>query len=159
TIKYSPAGVRQWVARYNHPLNGNDYAAGTAVDLQGNVFIAATSDNQASGTDIVVFKYNPAGDTLWVRRFTGPYDTNDGATCLSVDSSGNVYVGGYSWSPSFAYNQYVVLKYSASGSLLWSSFYDAGGYANVPHSMVSDGSGNVYVFGNTGLATRGFYLV
>ncbi|MGA2669569.1 MAG: SBBP repeat-containing protein, partial [Ignavibacteria bacterium] len=150
TVKYSAAGVQQWVARYNYPVNSNDYITAMKIDNMGNIYATGTSDGQGTGTDIVLIKFDPAGDTLWVKRFNGPFNSNNNATCMDVDSSGNIYVGGGSWSPDFMDNYYVALKYNSSGNLLWSSFYDGGGYSYIPFSIASDANGNVYEFGVTG---------
>lgn len=150
TVKYNSAGVQQWEARYNYPVRGNDQTAAMKIDNSGNIYVAGTSVWQAEGSDIVLLKFNSSGDTQWVRRYDSPALSNDNATCMEIDSAGNIYVGGGSWNPSFQLGNYTVLKYSPSGTLLWSSGIFEGGYTNVPRSIAADGSGNVYVFGTAG---------
>jgi uncharacterized delta-60 repeat protein len=43
TLKYNTDGVNQWIARYNSPGNGRNYANALAVDGQGNVYVAGIS--------------------------------------------------------------------------------------------------------------------
>jgi uncharacterized delta-60 repeat protein len=159
TVKYNPVGVQQWVARYNNPVNSNDYISAMKIDNAGNIYVAGTSDGQATGPDIVLIKFTPAGDTTWVSRYNGPTNSVDNATCLDIDSSGNIYVGGVSWSPSFQYDRYVTQKYNSSGSLQWSSTLDEGGYANIVNSIAVDASGNVYVVGLSGSSIMGHYFL
>src|SRR4029077_15606562 len=51
TIKYNSAGQQQWVARYNGPGNGDDYAAyARAIVLDGSGNIYVTGGSAGSGT-------------------------------------------------------------------------------------------------------------
>jgi hypothetical protein len=56
TIKYNPAGVQQWTARYNEPVSEPDRATAIAVDKAGNSFV--TGYSQGVGLDIATVKYN-----------------------------------------------------------------------------------------------------
>lgn len=159
TVKYNSSGVQQWVSRYNNPVNGNDFISAIKIDKFGNIYVAGTSDGQATGTDIVLIKFDSAGDTLWVQRYNSPFNSTDNATSLDVDTSGNIYVAGSSWSPDFLNNRWVTLKYNSGGTLLWSSTFYAGGYANIAFSIAADGLGNAYVLGVQGTTFSGHYLV
>lgn len=83
----------------------------------------------------------------WVQRHSsGGWDA---AQVVATDSAGNVYVTGYSTVRGSNYH-YVTVKYSASGNLLWSRTYIGPGNASdLPNAMVVDGSGNVYVTGQS----------
>ena len=94
----------------------------------------------------------------WAARFdTSDGNGYDGATDVVADATGNVYVTGYSFSPTSGYD-YATVKYSPTGQQLWQARYN--GPANSDEVAVSvgvDGSGNVYVTGYSyGTSTSGY---
>jgi uncharacterized delta-60 repeat protein len=148
TIKYDAAGVQKWVARYNGPGNGEDWARALAVDAAGNVYVTGYSWNKVTLNDFVTIKYNAAGTQQWVAFYDGPKTTknysNDHAAALAVDAAGNVYVTGYQWhgySSTYEDFGYTTVKYNSSGTQEWIA---GGGEA-----LVVDDAGNVYVAGST----------
>jgi uncharacterized delta-60 repeat protein len=57
TIKYSPSGEEEWVARYNAPANFGDVAYGVAVDSSGNVYVTGSSAGMGTNSDYATVKY------------------------------------------------------------------------------------------------------
>ncbi|MFC7670962.1 SBBP repeat-containing protein [Hymenobacter humi] len=115
TIKYSPAGLRQWVARYNGPANQADAARDVAVDAVGNVYVTGSSMGVSSGNDYATVKYAPNGAELWADRYNGTGNGSDEAEAIAVDAAGNAYVAGFSTAPDFASGlDFVTLKYASS---------------------------------------------
>ena len=58
TIKFDSNGVEQWVASYNGPLDGYDYAYDIAVDTDGNVYVTGESYGYGQYRDYATVKYN-----------------------------------------------------------------------------------------------------
>lgn len=151
TIKYSGAGVPLWTNRYNGPGNGGDQAHAVAVDTNGNVFVTGNASS-ASSSDFGTIKYSNAGMPLWTNRYNGPGNNADGAGAIALDTSGNVFVTGYSLGvkignvdPSF---DFATVKYSGAGVPLWTNRYDGPGHGDdYPFALAVDSSGNVIVTG------------
>lgn len=150
TIKYNSSGVQQWVARYNGPAGTADIASSLLLDNSGNVYVTGKSNGIATGYDYATIKYNSAGTLLWVSRYNGPPgNANDDAEDIALDASGNVYVTGQSTGTGTDFD-YATVKYNAAGVQQWVSRYNGpGNGVDDAHSIAVDGSGNVYVTGES----------
>jgi uncharacterized delta-60 repeat protein len=83
----------------------------------------------------------------WVQRYNGPANEYDYAYSIAVDSSGNVYVTGCSYS-NMTDNDYVTIKYDTYGTEQWVTRYDGpGSGADEAYSIALDDAGNAYVTG------------
>ena len=150
TIKYSPNGASLWVRRYDGPGNGSDQADALVLDSDGNLYVTGWSVVNGGGADYNTIKYAANGDTLWVRRYTGPGNFHeDGASALAVDASGNVYVTGRSVGSDTSFD-YATIKYNSFGDTLWVRRYNGleNGFDEASALAVDD-SGNVYVTGES----------
>lgn len=156
TIKYDASGNVLWDVRYDGPGRSSDEPAGMAVDAAGNVYVAGNSEAYASGEDILLIKYNAAGQLQWAKSYTGPSDYPDEAEDLFVDRGGNVYVAG-STNVSGT-NKYITLKYSPAGARLWAAKY-AYGYGGGANAIDVDGSGNSYVTGSIHTSKTSYDIV
>jgi hypothetical protein len=116
--KYDTNGVVQWAAKIAGA--SDDYGYGISTDSGGNVYVIGYSFSgtltfyNAGGTssgktipnsgnsDVFIAKYDTNGVVQWAGRAAGP--TFDYGNSISADSSGNVYVIGYSQSPTFTFD-------------------------------------------------------
>ena len=144
TIKYNTNGKQLWVQRYNGSGNNYDFARALVLDGSGNVYVTGTSSD-----DYATIKYNTNGKQLWVQRYEGPAKGYDEACAIAVDGSGNVYVTGYSEGSGTA-NDYATIKYDTNGMPLWVVRYNGPRNGeDRAHDIAVDGSGNVYVTGDS----------
>ena len=136
-----------WVVRYNGLGNGADEASAIAVDNVGNIYVTGDSYDPVTSHDYATVKYSSSGVEQWVARYNGPINYVDFAFAVAVDSTGNVYITGDSYS-SITNPDYVTVKYDSSGIEQWVVRYDgpANGYDHA-HAIAIDNAGNVYVTG------------
>jgi hypothetical protein len=157
TIKYYPDGEVAWVRRYDGVTSYNTGASAIAVDRFGNVYVTGGIAGEDTSTDYATIKYYPNGDVAWVREYNGPPGHgHDKALAIAMDSSGTVYVTGYSEGIQ-TNGDYATIKYYPDGETAWVRRYDGPvSYGDQGSDITVDDSGYVYVTGSSyGGATTG----
>ena len=168
------------------PSGGNSGNA-IAVDSSGDAFIVGSTyssnfptttgayqkTNKAAATsasNAFVTKVNPTGTALLYSTYLGG-STGDSALSLAIDSSGEAYVAGYSFSsnfptttgayqitnksaPDYGWNQFVTKMNPAGTALLYSTYIGGSGDYSSPSGIqvAIDQSGDAYIAG-TALST------
>ncbi len=147
TVKYNAIGDEQWVRRYNGTGNDYDITSAIAVDGFGNIIVTGFSEGNGSSEDYATVKYDPQGNSLWVKRYNGSSNSYDISTSVAADAQGNVYVTGYSYDDLNS-EDYATIKYSPEGNQMWISKYngDLDEY-DIASSVKTDNKGDVYVTG------------
>jgi uncharacterized delta-60 repeat protein len=141
-----------WIRRYNGPANLNDYPSALTLDDSGNVYIAGQSFSYNSGYDYATLKYHPDGELVWLKRYNGTGNYDDGATALALDDSGNLYVTGWSVGTGTFYNfDYVTIKYQPDGETTWVRRYPGpvADHDDAATAITIDSAGNIYVTGHS----------
>ena len=182
-LKFTNSGIRLWATYYG----GNywDEASSISTDANGNVFVVGTTGSTNFPTlnpggnayykgtcedcpyyyDAFILKFANSGDRLWATYYGGSSD--DGASSISTDAKGNVFVVGITWSTDFptfnpgggAYYQETcggcpdssdafILRFTNSGVRLWATYYGGNDYDGAS-SISTDANGNVFVVGGT----------
>ena len=154
-IKYNSSGKRQWTK-----LLGTwrkDFANAVAIDSSGNIYVAGVTErhldgNESAGNDdLFVVKYNSKGKKQWTKQLGTK--RNDRATGVATDSSGNVYVTGYTYwgldgNTYAGSNDAFVIKYLDNGTKQWAKQFGTPS-SDLADGVATDSSGNVYVVGYT----------
>ncbi len=167
TLAYSGAGVPLWTNFYVGPGNVDDELSSMAVDSHGNVIVTGSSYGASRNFDFATIKYSGSGVGLWTNRYDGPPDPSpdggggtgpDSAVAVAVDANDNVVVTGNSVINQGGHgNDYLTVKYSSAGLPLWTNRYNGTGNGeDWPSSVAVDGSGNVYVTGQSAGAGSGY---
>ena len=157
TVRYYPNGDTAWVRTYDGTGNSWDGAYAVAVDDSGNVYVTgrcAQLPDSPWNWDYVTIKYYSNGDTAWVRRYSGSGNEGDEAHAIAIDHSGYAYVTGWSTGSGTGYD-YVTIKYYSNGDTAWVKRYNGPGNGwDQAYIINVDGSGSVYVTGqSTGVGT------
>lgn len=117
TIKYSGAGIEQWVAKYAGPSQSDDETIAVVVDDSGNVYLSGGSEKDSynhSQFEFITIKYDSNGVEQWTARYKpsleGGYSR---VTNMAIDKKGNVYIIGSDRV------EYVTIKYDSQGIETW----------------------------------------
>jgi hypothetical protein len=176
-VKYDSIGTPLWARRVGG--TNLDSTVSVSTDSSGNIVVsgfyasttltiynadgttAFTTLANAGSDDSFVVKYDSIGTPLWARRVGGT-GSNDVASSVSTDSSGNiVVVGRYASNPLAIYNadgttfttlanagsdDGFVVKYNSAGTPQWVRRVGGTSGDNVS-SVDTDSSGNIVVVG------------
>ncbi len=119
TIKYNASGETLWLRKYNGPASNVDRAMAMTIDASGNVYVTGYSDGGGTSYDYATIKYNSNGQEQWVQRYEGPGYGTDLANAIKLDTSGNIYITGYSMGAALSYYDYATVKYNSNGVQQW----------------------------------------
>ena len=119
------------------------------VRLNSNQDVIAVGRNfNGTNYNILVTAYSNSGTLLWSHSFDN--GGNDYPSGVQVDAANNIFITGRAESQVFGEFDYVLLKYSSSGSLAWSKIYN--GSANgddEAQALALDANGNIFVTGKS----------
>ena len=160
---------------YSTFLGGSESETGRgiAVDAQGNAYVTGYTDSSdfpvinayqavygGGDADAFVSKLGPDGFTLIYSTFLGGSES-DWAYGIAVDSLGNAYVTGETYSTAFptknayqvsgggTFQDTFVTKLAPAGSSISYSTFLGGGNSDWGNAIALDASGNAYVTGGT----------
>ncbi len=144
-LKYTSSGSLIWQKTWGD--SGNDYGYGVAVDSSsGNVYVTGSTNSFGAGfDDVFLLKFDSTSGLLWQETWGGSQD--DLGYGVAVDSSsGNVYVTGYTWSFGAGGPDVMLLKFNASGSLIWQKTWGGSDY-DYGYGVAVDSRGDALVAG------------
>ena len=159
-VKFDTNGTMLWYQQQpSFDTSLDDIEPDLAVDANGNVYVTYCTGGIASGqvkdglTDIVVFKLDTNGNTLWVIQ-EKEFNTlgGDYSPTIALDDDGGVYVSFWAEDPNSptTYYEYIVLfKLDTNGNIIWVSKTPTANYntpgGNYYPSIGTDADDNVYV--------------
>ena len=142
SFSYSQPVTQEWVRQFSR---GNyTQAKRIGLDSVFNVYVLTKYYNDTTLGDFGLIKYNNFGELLWDTIYNSPGNLNDQPTAFVVNSSGDIYITGYSDNSFSGFN--LTVKYNTNGVVQWVRTNYEGGF----HDITLDGDGNVILVGGTG---------
>jgi uncharacterized delta-60 repeat protein len=150
TIKYDPSGHGAWVRNFSIGTTQIARATSLVADLNGGVCVTGFAQGSHPSFDYVTIRYDASGKALWSRRFDGVGHGDDKPAAIGFDSTTGAYtVTGESYGSSGSGNDFLTLKYSADGAIVWQARLDGSGLTDSARAMVIDSSGATIVTGQS----------
>ena len=152
--------------------SGADFGQGIAVDSSGNAYVTGATQStnfpvtagslqqiNKGSSDAFVAKVNFTGEALVYSTYLGGTQADVGQS-IQVDSSGNAYVAGYTFSPDFPLQGPIqhtigggadafVAKLNATGTALTYSTFLGGSGDDRAYGIALDSTLNAYITGST----------
>lgn len=143
--------TQQWVQRFTSDSTRDESVNDMFVDSQGNVYVTGYQKSLPfpyhASIEAVTIKYNSLGELQWIQNYHASENNGAFGRAVHVDATGNVYVTGESAIYSGGANKALVIKYSPSGTQLWSYLFAYSSAYNGGFDIITDADGNVYVTG------------
>ncbi len=135
--------TQEWVSQYNGTNTGprNDDGKKVACDKLRNVYVFGNSDN-----NLLLVKYDAAGNVKWTRQVNGTDNSNDVAKDLVIDSAGFVYIAGDVHN-SLSFIDALIAKYDSLGNRIWINSFDVPLSSQGANAISVDDNSFVYVAG------------
>ena len=161
-LKLDSSGTTTWAKSFGGS-GASITARGLALDSSGNSYFSGYFESGALTTpalaqigtkDALAIKLDSSGTTTWAKSFGGAGAATTGRG-IAVDSSGNVYLGGFFQTASMTTPALALtgpqdafaLKLNSSGNATWAKkFFGSGAFATNA-SLALDEVGNVYLGG------------
>jgi uncharacterized delta-60 repeat protein len=147
-VKYNSSGKKQWTKQLG--TSSDDRGNGVTTDSSGNIYVTGSTEGGLDGNtnsgdyDIFLVKYNSSGTKQWTKQMgTSSDERGNGVT---TDSSGNIYVTGYT--DRTGNENIILVKYNSSGTILWTKQLGTSSDER-GNSVTTDSSGNIYLTGYT----------
>ncbi|MFX0136105.1 MAG: SBBP repeat-containing protein [Candidatus Hodarchaeota archaeon] len=124
-----------------------DLIEGIGIDSSDNIYVAGYQRSFGAGNfDFFLIKYNNTGSEEWNRTWGGSGD--DSCYDMAIDSLGNVYLAGYTYSYGAGDYDMCLVKYDGAGNFQW---YRTWGTSSSDTSMgvTVDSAGYIYIVGDS----------
>lgn len=151
TIKYNPAGIQQWLNRYNSPKNDTDEGHEIELTKTGDVIVMGRTREDTAKT--IFFELSGmTGARNWLKTHEVVAGEGEYPTALELDDADNIIIAGMVNLTGEFYNvDFAVTKFDPDGVQQWVKTYDGPIEEDYDGDtkMIVDGSGNVYVAGTS----------
>ena len=142
-LKYNPDGGLEWQKTLTEKTITRPFAL--TIDSSGDVYVAGdTYDVKMKKQEVFLTKFNSSGDLLWQTAWGG--SSGNYARALTIDSSGDIYVAGFTTSFNDTKETFI-LKYNPAGKLDWQKTWGITGRRQI-FALTSDSNNNIYAAGS-----------
>lgn len=150
--KRNSAGAQIWTKA--SATASSDSGMSAAFDVNGNAYVAGSTRSSLAGTnagsgDIFFSRYDTNGNVTLQKQLGT--NLNDVANCIKVDTSGNIYLAGYTGGGlggevAQGSADAFVMKLDNTGNVLWTRLFGGSG-VEIANALDVDSAGNIWIAG------------
>jgi hypothetical protein len=177
--KFNPQGIRQWGTYYGGSVSESVHDI--SIDESDDLYIAGMSNSNdnistsgafqttfSGNQDLFLLKLTQSGSRLWCTYYGGTLEESIPRVSAR---SGNIILVGKAWSDNLGssgthqpnrsgYYDGIIVKFNASGSRVWASYYGGLEYEDIV-GVAQNQNGTIFIAGSTesqtGIATTGVF--
>jgi len=151
-IKYSATGTELAVTSTGGSLA--DEGLFIALDASSNVYLGGTREYASTTTyyDFRIMKFTSDLSTItWTTYGDSGFSNIDTPNAMTLDASGNIYIGGQGFVSTTEQDDYLVMKLNNSGVIQWQKMYGGndGTTDKINALVVDEATGNLFVTGKS----------
>jgi cysteine-rich repeat protein len=140
-----------WSTTFNTPATEDDAAYGVTVSAAGDIYVVGSRSTAAEGRNVLLLKYDGAGNFQWEFEYNGADDGHDEGFDVAFDeNTGHLYVAGASNNPAPAADDTLLLKILESDqSVVWAETQDGSNLVadDSAYGVDLDDAGDIFVAG------------
>jgi hypothetical protein len=159
--KFDSAGNKQWTKQLGAATKAT-YGTNVGTDASGNIYVVGITEGGLDGNakvspngsyDFFLTKYSSAGARLWTKQLGSAVGTVN-AKGIAIDSSSNVFVGGYvnggiDGNAAIGAFDAFITKYDSAGNKDWTRTVGVASKQANGQYVAVDSLGNSYIVGRT----------
>jgi hypothetical protein len=145
-VKYDSSGTLQW----NTTWGGSEFedAHSIAIDSSNNILVAGETSSYGAGSyDLSLVVFDSSGDLQWNTTWGGN-ESEGGWDMLTLDKSGNIYLGASTSSFGAGLSDGVLVKFNSTGQQQWNTTWGGSGDDGFG-AIIIDSSDNIFLTGKT----------
>lgn len=144
-VKIDACGKPVWERTWGKA--GLDVGTGVAVAGKGNVYVTGFTESFGGSPQIFLLDYDASnGKLLSQFLYSGP--TQAVANDIALDKSGNIYLTGFTLSPTSSHADALIVKIAPNGTIIW-QYEFAGSSPEVGNRLTISPAGDIFVVGST----------
>ena len=151
--KYDSSGTLQWKKQLGYSVPGDDiYLQDIISDSLGNTYVVGTVNLAGSYKAVQLAKYDTSGSLQWQQQLYTNFTRSYGSG-ISLDSTGNIYVCGFTDENNDAFKSAILIaKFNSLGVVQWKKRLTSGPSSASTliafgNDIVIDSSDNIYICG------------
>lgn len=128
-------------------MNSINKSTSLKIDKEGNCYVLGTTWMADSTKDILLVKFDPQGNEVWVRTYDNPAHGDDIPMSMCFDPEGNIWVCGMARIKSDNAD-FLIVKFTPDGIPIVDELYDGRDHLfDCAVAIASDKFGNIYAGG------------